>query len=63
MCLGNLFTEAGFVVEESKPYQYKWPIGYRRIARLGGRAIFEFCSRVYGMLDQQWVQVRVVAHK
>ncbi|TNE64093.1 MAG: class I SAM-dependent methyltransferase, partial [Bacteroidetes bacterium] len=37
MCIGNLFTEAGFQVIESKPYLYKWPPYYQTIARLAGR--------------------------
>ena len=41
MCIGNLFTEAGFVVEESEPYIHKWPPKYRTVARLGGRKLFE----------------------
>ena len=29
MCIGNLFTEAGFSVVESIPYLHKWPPFYR----------------------------------
>lgn len=63
MCLGNLFTEAGFTVIESKPYIHKWPPKYRLIARLGGRRLFEIAARVYGRLERSWFQVRVIAEK
>ena len=36
MCLGNLMSEAGYSLIESKPYIHKWPPKYRLIARLGG---------------------------
>lgn len=61
MCLGNLFTEAGYRVLESKPYIHKWPPKYRWIARLGGRGVFETACRIYGHLARHWFQVRVVA--
>jgi SAM-dependent methyltransferase len=63
MCLGNLFVEAGFSVIESKPYIHKWPPGYRLIAKLGGRGLFEIACRVYGRIERSWFQVRVVAEK
>ena len=63
MCAGNLFTEAGFSVVESKPYIHKWPPNYRWIAKAGGRPLFELACRVYGRLDRSWFQVRVIAEK
>ena len=63
MCIGNLFTEAGFSVIESKPYIHKWPPKYRLIARLGGRSIFEIACRLYGRVERSWFQVRVIAEK
>lgn len=36
MCIGNLFTEAGFSVIESKPYIHKWPPKCKFIAKWGG---------------------------
>jgi len=63
MCAGNLFDEAGFSVLESKPYMHKWPPGYRFIARLGGRPMFELVCRIYSRLERTWFQVRVVAEK
>lgn len=62
MCLGNLFTEAGFEVQESRPYIHKWPRNYRRAARWG-RTWFEFACRVYGRWERSWFQVRVVARR
>lgn len=65
MALGNLFTEAGFVVDESKPYIHKWPtfLPYQAIARIGGRLVFDAMCRVYGHIERQWFQVRIVAHR
>lgn len=63
MCLGNLFTEAGFTVLESKAYIHKWPPLHRHIARWGGRWAFELACRIYGRLARVWFQVRVVAEK
>jgi len=63
MCAGNLFTEAGFRVLESKAYVHKWPPLHRQIARWGGRWAFELACRIYGRLDRVWFQVRVVAEK
>jgi SAM-dependent methyltransferase len=63
MCIGNLFTEAGFCVIESRSYIHKWPPKYRLIARLGGRPLFDLACRIYGRLERSWYQVRVVAEK
>lgn len=63
MCIGNLFTEAGFTVIESKSYIHKWPPKYRLIAKLGGRNLFEMACHIYGRMERSWFQVRVVAKK
>ncbi|HZP59440.1 MAG TPA: class I SAM-dependent methyltransferase [Opitutaceae bacterium] len=63
MCLGNLFTEAGYTLIESKPYIHKWPPRYRLIARLGGRPLFEAACRIYGRLERSWFQVRAVGRR
>lgn len=63
MCIGNLFTEAGFSLIESKPYIHKWPPRYKLIARVGGRRLFEIACRIYGKIERSWFQVRVIAEK
>jgi len=63
MCAGNLFTQAGFKVLESKPYMHKWPPNYRFIAGLGGRRLFDLVCRIYGRVERSWFQVRVIAQK
>jgi len=63
MSLGNLFTEAGFSLIESKPYIHKWPPLYRKVARYGGRGVFDFACRVWGRLNRTWFQVRAIAEK
>jgi SAM-dependent methyltransferase len=62
-CLGNLFAEAGLVVEQCKPYVHKWPPGARHIARLGGRTVFDLACRAYGRVARSWFQVRIVARR
>lgn len=63
MCLGNLLSEAGFAVLEAQPFIHKWPPGYRRIAKLGGRPLFEIACRIFGRLNRSWFQLRAVAEK
>ena len=63
MCLGNLFTEAGFLQIEVKPYIHKWPPYYRFIAKVGGRQLFEIACRIYGRIERSWFQVRVIGEK
>jgi SAM-dependent methyltransferase len=63
MCIGNLFTEAGFSIVESRPYIHKWPPFHRSIARVIGRGPFDLLCRVYGRIERSWFQVRVIAKK
>lgn len=63
MAIANLFTEAGFEVEESKAFMYKWPPYYEPMARIFGRRLFHVLCRLYAWLDRSWVQVRIVAHR
>jgi SAM-dependent methyltransferase len=64
MNLGNLFTEAGYKVIESKAFIHKWPPHYYKIAKLfGGKAFHRIC-RIYGYLKRHVNgQVRIVAEK
>lgn len=61
--LGHLFTEAGFVVDECRPYYHKWPPFHRAVARFGGRRLFDLLSKVWSQIDRRWFQVRIVAHR
>ncbi|MFN6165605.1 MAG: class I SAM-dependent methyltransferase [Pseudanabaena sp.] len=63
MCRGNLFTEAGFSVIESKPYIHKWPPKYQLIAKIGGRPLFEIACHIFGRIERTWFQVRVIGEK
>jgi SAM-dependent methyltransferase len=63
MCLGNLFSEAGFSVLESKAYIHKWPPKYKLIAAAGGRPLFDLACRIYGRVARSSSQVRIVAEK
>ncbi|MFN7919388.1 MAG: class I SAM-dependent methyltransferase [Bryobacteraceae bacterium] len=67
--LANLFLEAGFKVEECRPYVHAWPPRiYRALSRISG-ALFHACARIYGALTY-WnltpstsSQVRIVARR
>jgi SAM-dependent methyltransferase len=60
--LGNLLSEAGLDVTESKPYIHKWPPWFARpVARIGGRSAFDAVCRIYGRIERSWFQVRAVA--
>jgi len=63
MNLGNLFTEAGYSVIESRPYKHKWPPKYETIAKIGGRKLFDAACRIYARIERSWYQVRIVAEK
>jgi len=60
--LGNLFSEAGYEVEYSRPWVNKWPPFYRTISALG-RPIFDLTCRIYGQLERSWFQVELRARK
>ena len=63
MCLGNLFTEAGFTVLESKPYFHKWVPMYRVVAQVSGKKLFEIYCRIYGRISRSMSQIRLIAIK
>jgi SAM-dependent methyltransferase len=69
MSAGNLFSEAGFDVIESKIYLHCWPPRFlpRLLRSVGGRFLFEIGCKAYGVLTYLNLtpavssQVRVVA--
>ena len=65
MNLGNLLAEAGFTVEESKPYIHKWPPKWRLFKGvfIRNRWLFELVCRISGRLRTRWSQVRAVGCK
>ena len=71
MSAANLFTDAGFQVQESKPYVHIWPPKFipRLLRSIGGRPLFELGCRLYGFLTY-WnlspavtSQIRIVAQR
>lgn len=60
--IGNLFKEAGYEVQYSRPYIHKWPPYYKKIAKLGW-VPFNIACRIYGRLNRSWFQVEVKAKK
>ena len=64
MCIGNLFTEAGYSLIESKAYIHKWPPRYYElIAKISGRKLFELACRIYGRMARSWFQVRAIGER
>jgi SAM-dependent methyltransferase len=63
MCIGNLFTEAGFSVIESEAYIHKWPPKFTFVAKVGGRKLFEILCRITGRIKRSWFQVKIIAEK
>jgi 2-polyprenyl-3-methyl-5-hydroxy-6-metoxy-1,4-benzoquinol methylase len=71
MSAGNLFTEAGFEVIESKAYKHFWPPRFlpQLFRAIGGRWLFDIVCQTYGILTYLNLspcsvsQVRVVARR
>lgn len=65
MNLGNMLAEAGFTVEESKPYIHRWPPKWRAFKGvfMRNRWLFEIVCRISGRLRSRWSQVRAVGRK
>jgi len=63
MCLGNLFTEAGFKVYESKTYIHKWPKNYEKVAKWFGRRGFNMICMLNARYKRDGYQVKVIAKK
>lgn len=63
MCLGNLFTEAGFKVIESAPFLSSWSPRFALIAKIGGRRAFEFVCQTFALFKLNYSQVRIIAKK
>jgi SAM-dependent methyltransferase len=60
--IGNLFTEAGYVVEYVRPYIHKWPNQYLKLAKLGWPT-FNFICRIYARIERSWFQVEIKAYR
>lgn len=63
MNLGNLMTAAGFKVIESKPFIHKWFLFHQTIKKFITWKLFYFFCRIYGRMDNKWVQIRALATK
>ncbi len=62
MAIGNLFTEAGFKVKESKPFISRWPKSYLFWSKFG-RKIFDIVCTLCTFTHMNIFIVRVVAKK
>jgi len=63
MCLGNLFTRAGFSVVECTPFIHKWPPKFALVQKIVGWPLFHLICRMWARIERSWFQVRCVARK
>jgi len=63
MNLGNLFHRAGFEVNEVKVVAHKWPPRFDQLVKLFGYKTFYIMSKIYGILNRNQTQVRIIATK
>ena len=63
MCIGNLFTRAGFEVIESKPLMHLWLPKARIAQKILGWTLFNAGSRLRALIDTRLSPIRCVARK
>ena len=65
MNLGNLFTEAGFLVIESKELLHRFPPNFRKIHKLVGKRLFHKVCNLYARWARyrHMTQIRLIAEK
>ncbi|MCF7559598.1 class I SAM-dependent methyltransferase [Sabulilitoribacter multivorans] len=62
MNLGNLFTSAGFVIDDVKELKHRWPPKYFMIRKIMGEKLFNVICRIYGGISST-SQVKIIATK
>ena len=65
MCIGNLFSAAGYEVLESKELLYRYPPGYKKLQRKYGWKIFNVLAKLYARYAslRYMTQVRLIAER
>jgi SAM-dependent methyltransferase len=63
MCLGNLFTTAGYQVQKAEVLKSQWPPYYMGMRKLLGEKLFRIVCQMYGRLRGNLYQTRVIAIK
>jgi SAM-dependent methyltransferase len=63
MCAGNLFTAAGFNIEEISTIRRLWPPYYETIKKYLGLKVFYLICEIYTTILGKWHEIRVVATK
>ena len=63
MNLGHLLLETGWTVLDVAPYRHKWPPQYQRIAKYGGRGLFNVLGTIWSYCSREVGQIRAVAQK
>ncbi len=62
MNLGNLFTLAGYEIEDVSEIKHRWPPNFLKIHKLFGESIFNSVCKFYGLLKSGSIsQVRIIA--
>lgn len=63
MNLGNLFHRAGLEILEVKKVSHKWPPKFDKMVQAFGYNFTGVVSKIYGLLNRNQTQVRIVAVK
>ena len=62
MNLGNLFTNAGFKIDEVKELKHRWPPKYFKIREIMGEKLFNIICRIYDEISST-SQAKIIATK
>jgi len=63
MNLGNILTAAGFKVLESEPFIHKWFPFHEKLKKFMTWKVFHFFCKIYGHIDNKWIQIRAIGIK
>jgi SAM-dependent methyltransferase len=63
MCMGNLFTLAGFQIEDVSIIKHRFPPGYMRLQKILPASLFHFACVIWGHWYTDMQQVRCVGRK
>ena len=63
LCIGNLFSAAGFRVVKVEKIRYLWPPKAFALRKILGKQLFDLVCRIYCVVFGSWYQVKVIAEK
>ncbi len=63
MNIGNLFTVAGFKVEQVERINHSWSLRFTKLYEIFGETVFHLLCRVFAKYRRNITQIRVIATK